>query len=244
MSENTLVEIINSPQVLIQLNAQLEKQSPQEILNWIKRHARQYDVLFSTAFGREGVCLIHMFSSILPKACIANLDTGYQFKETIQLKQKLERRYGLQFQIDHSTLNVEHYEKSHGGPVYKSNPDKCCFNRKVQVLRRVVPKFKIWVTAIRREQAKTRANAPIVSWDEQFSIIKVNPLVLWSKKEVLSYIKIHKIPYNTLYDQGYQSIGCWPCTNTSSENEDERRGRWKNKEKTECGLHYPSENTK
>jgi phosphoadenosine phosphosulfate reductase len=107
---------------------------------------------------------------------------------------------------------VEEYEQQHGGPLYRTKPDQCCFDRKVKVLERAVVGMHAWASAIRRDQSPDRANAPIVGWDKKFSLVKVSPLANWTKKDVWGFITEHDIPYNPLHDQGYTSIGCWPCT--------------------------------
>jgi phosphoadenosine phosphosulfate reductase len=104
-------------------------------------------------------------------------------------------------------------------------------------LRRRLAGFESWISSIRREQTPHRARAPIVSWDAKFDVVKVSPLANWTKKEVWAFITKHQIPYNPLHDQGYPSIGCWPCTRAVAEGDDERAGRWAGFNKTECGLH-------
>jgi phosphoadenosine phosphosulfate reductase len=132
---------------------------------------------------------------------------------------------------------VEEYEKLHGGPLYRTNPDQCCYDRKVKVLTRAIAGMHAWASAIRRDQSPDRANAPIVGWDKKFNLVKVSPLANWTKQKVWGFIEKHKIPYNPLHDQGYTSIGCWPCTRPVLLGEDERAGRWSGFAKKECGLH-------
>jgi phosphoadenosine phosphosulfate reductase len=134
-------------------------------------------------------------------------------------------------------VTVEAYEAANGGPVYKSDPNRCCGERKIAVLRRAALGKYAWASAIRRDQSPDRAQAPIVGWDNKFHLVKVSPLANWTKKKVWDRISAQKIPYNPLHDQGYTSIGCWPCTRPVSFGEDERAGRWSGTEKKECGLH-------
>ncbi len=132
---------------------------------------------------------------------------------------------------------VEQYETLHGGPLYKTKPDQCCFDRKVTVLRQAAVGFDAWMSGIRRDQSSDRAAAPIVGWDKKFGLVKISPLANWTKKDVWKLISQENIPYNPLHDQGYTSIGCWPCTRAILFGEDERAGRWSGTAKTECGLH-------
>jgi len=214
----------------------LETAQPQEILRWVTgRFAPRFTM--ATAFGPEGMVLIHMLAEIAPATPIFNLDTGYQFKETLELREEVKRRYGIVVELKRAETSVEEYERQHGGPVYRTNPDQCCFDRKVKVLQKAVIGMHAWASAIRRDQSPDRARAPIVGWDKKFSLVKVSPLANWTKKEVWGFITKHDIPYNPLHDQGYTSIGCWPCTRAVLLGEDERAGRWSGSAKTECGLH-------
>src|SRR5262245_32732696 len=217
-------------------NERLEGAEPQEILRWAtERFAPRFTM--ATAFGPEGMVLIHMLAEIAPETPIFNLDTGYQFQETLELREQVKRRYGIAVEMKRADTTVEEYERQHGGPVYRTNPDQCCFDRKVKVLEQAVVGMHAWASAIRRDQSPDRADAPIVGWDKKFSLVKVSPLANWTKQKVWGFITEHDIPYNPLHDQGYTSIGCWPCTRAVLLGEDERAGRWSGFAKTECGLH-------
>jgi phosphoadenosine phosphosulfate reductase len=134
---------------------------------------------------------------------------------------------------------VEEYEKEHGGPLHGMRPDQCCHDRKVLPLRWAVERIEplAWISAIRRDQTADRGKAAVVQWDAKFNLVKVNPLLNWTKKDVWSFIAKHEVPYNPLHDRGYPSIGCWPCTRAVAPGEDDRAGRWAGKVKKECGLH-------
>jgi phosphoadenosine phosphosulfate reductase len=217
-------------------NERLEAASPQDILRWVtNRFAPRFTM--ATAFGPEGMVLIHMLAEIAPQTPIFNLDTGYQFKETLELREEVKRRYGISVEMKRAETSVEEYERQNGGPVYRTNPDQCCFDRKVKVLQQAVVGMHAWASAIRRDQSPDRAAAPIVGWDKKFNLVKVSPLANWTKQKVWAFITEHDIPYNPLHDQGFTSIGCWPCTRAVLLGEDERAGRWSGFAKTECGLH-------
>ena len=228
-----------TPEVLAELSArsaELESSTPQEILRWaIDRFAPKFTM--ATAFGPEGMTLIHMLAEIAPDTPIFNLDTGYQFQETLDMQQRIVDRYGIEVEMKRPELSVEQYEAQHGGPVYESNPNQCCFDRKIKLLHEAAHGMHAWASAIRRDQSPDRAQAPIVGWDKKFNLVKVSPLANWTKKEIWRLITDHDIPYNPLHDQGYTSIGCRPCTRAVLFGEDERAGRWSGTAKTECGLH-------
>jgi phosphoadenosine phosphosulfate reductase len=191
----------------------------------------------ATAFGPEGCVIIHMLAQVEPRTHVFNLDTGYQFKETLELRERIRQRYGIEVELKQPELSVDEYERQHGGPVYKANPDQCCMDRKVKVLEQAALGWKAWMSGIRRDQSPDRAKAPIVGWDKKFGLVKLSPLANWTKQQVWKLITDEQIPYNPLHDQGYPSIGCWPCTRSVMFGEDERAGRWSGSAKTECGLH-------
>ncbi|MCB9926900.1 MAG: phosphoadenylyl-sulfate reductase [Planctomycetaceae bacterium] len=215
---------------------ELESATPQEILRWtVDRFAPHFTM--ATAFGPEGMTIIHMLAEIAPATPIFNLETGYQFKETLELRERVKDRYGIEIEYRRPELTVEQYESLHGGPLYKTNPDQCCADRKIKLLHDAVVGKHAWASAIRRDQSPDRARAAIVGWDKKFGLVKVSPLANWTKSDVWKLITDHDIPYNPLHDQGYTSVGCWPCTRAVMFGEDERAGRWSGFKKTECGLH-------
>jgi phosphoadenosine phosphosulfate reductase len=215
---------------------ELENSTPQDILRWaVRRFAPHFTM--ATAFGAEGMTIIHMLAEIAPETPIFNLETGYQFAETLELRERVKQRYGIEVEYKRPDLPVEQYEELHGGPLYRKQPDQCCRDRKLSVLVKAVQGKHAWASAIRRDQSPDRAKAPIVGWDRKFGLVKVSPLANWTKQDVWKMITDHDIPYNPLHDQGYLSIGCWPCTRAVMFGEDERAGRWSGSAKTECGLH-------
>ena len=214
----------------------LAQATPQEILRWAVRvfHPR---LTMATAFGAEGCCIIHMLAEIEPRVRIFNLDTGYQFPETLELRERIKRRYGIEVEYVRPEMTVAEYEAEHGGPLSGIRPDQCCHDRKLVPLRRAVEGYDAWISAIRRDQTKERAVANIVQWDAKFQLVKINPLLTWTKTDVWEFVLRHEIPYNPLHDQGYPSIGCRPCTAPVRPGEDDRAGRWAGTLKKECGLH-------
>lgn len=217
-------------------NAELTGKPPEEVLRWAVAQFQPH-LLMATAFGVEGCCLIHMLADIDPSVRVINLETGYQFPETHALREQLRERYGIAVEYILPELDVPAYEAKHGGPLYVLNDRQCCQERKIQPLKRAIVGHTAWISAIRADQTADRAVASVVHWDSKFGLVKVNPLLTWTRREVWNYRFKHDVPYNPLYDQGYASIGCWPCTQPVSEGDDERAGRWQGKGRKECGLH-------
>lgn len=221
---------------LAQWSRRFEGAPPEDILAWaVERYFPRFTM--ATGLGPEGCVIISMLAKIEPRVYVFNLDTGYQFRETLELRERIAAKYGIVVDLQRPELSVPEYEAMHGGPLYRTNPDRCCFDRKVMVLHRVAANFDAWATGIRRDQSPTRANAPIVGWDKKFGLVKINPLACWTKADVWRRIMAEGVPYNPLHDQGYPSIGCWPCTRPVLPGQDERAGRWSGTAKTECGLH-------
>lgn len=219
-----------------QVPIDIERYTAPEILEWsVAAYGRGLTV--ATAFGAEGCVLIDMVSKIDPSIRVFNLDTGYQFPETLELRERVKERYGIAVEMVQPEESVEEWERQNGGPVYRSEPDRCCAARKLAPLRAALKGYTAWVAAIRRDQTRARAAAGIVDWDTRYNVVKIHPLANWSREDVWAYIRAHDVPYNPLHDQGYPSIGCWPCTKPVIEGEDERAGRWVGFAKTECGLH-------
>jgi phosphoadenosine phosphosulfate reductase len=210
--------------------------SPQAILQWAVETFGS-KLTMATAFGAEGCCLIHMLAEIGPDVRIFNLDTGYQFAETLELRERIRRRYGTDVELVRPELTVAEYEQEHGGPLYRHRPDQCCYDRKMVPLRKAVIGYEAWISAIRRDQTADRGAARVMEWDAKFNLVKVNPLLKWTRKDVWNFVFKHDVPYNPLHDQGFPSIGCQPCTAAVEAGGDERSGRWAGTAKKECGLH-------
>ncbi len=214
----------------------LESAEPPEIIRWAARRFGDR-LTMATAFGPEGCAIIHWLAAVAPDTHVFNLETGYQFKETLELRDRLAKRYGIEVVLEYPDTTVEEYERLHCGPLYRTDSNRCCGDRKIAVIRRVLARFDAWMSGIRRDQSTDRAATPIVGWDHKFGVVKISPLANWTKAKVWDLIVRENIPYNPLHDQGYMSIGCWPCTRSITADEDERAGRWSGTAKTECGLH-------
>jgi phosphoadenosine phosphosulfate reductase len=157
------------------------------------------------------------------------LDTQYHFAETLWYVEQVRERYDLNLRVIEPQIAPDN--------LWQLDPDECCAMRKVEPLARALEGKSAWLTGLRRDEAPTRANAPIVGFDVGRGIVKVNPIAPWTHDEIDGYIADRGLPVHPLRDKGYPSIGCWPCTNPVKEGDDPRAGRWTNSGKLECGLH-------
>jgi phosphoadenosine phosphosulfate reductase len=180
-------------------------------------------LVLACSFQKEESVLIDMLMRVAPDARVFTIDTGVLFPETYAVWKQVEDRYGLK---------VEVYDASNPDRPWTGG-DHCCGANKVAALEEALAGVDAWITGIRREQAPTRANAQHVEQDEKRGIVKFNPLAEWTDKDVWNYISKHDLPYHPLHNQGYDSIGCAPCTLPGAG----REGRWADTDKVECGIH-------
>ncbi len=221
------------------LSDSFEAKQPWDVLAYALNAYRQRIVL-ACSFGAEDVALVDMVHRIDPETPLFYLDTDFLFPETLEVRDRIIARYGLKpaqvIQMK-PLLTPEQQVARHGDALWASRPDQCCEIRKIEPLTRVLSQYGAWITGIRRDQAPTRANAGLIEWDTKFNLIKINPLARWTSEQVWMYLQLHEVPYNTLHDRNYPSIGCTHCTAPVLPGDDPRSGRWKNFGKTECGLH-------
>lgn len=200
-------------------------------------------VVFSTSMGYEDQVITHLiFSNNLPVS-VFTLDTGRLFNETYSVLNSTLSKYKKPVSVYYPQTQAVEQLVTGKGPLsfYESidNRKECCFIRKVEPLQRALKGMSIWVTGIRAGQSGNRQDMPSLEWDEVNNIIKFHPILNWTLEEVKGYITQHHIPYNSLHDKGFVSIGCAPCTRAITEGEDFRAGRWwwELNDKKECGLH-------
>jgi phosphoadenosine phosphosulfate reductase len=216
-------------------NSRLNGSSPQEIIRFF---AEEFPgrIAFATSLGAEDQVIAEMIAGIEPDMKILTLDTGRLFQETYDL-------LGLNIEVCFpDAMDVEEMVNSRGINLFYDNVENrklCCFIRKTEPLTRALQGMDSWICGLRRDQSVTRQEIKAVEWDNIQKKIKVNPLVNWNLEQVWDYIHAQKIPYNTLHDKGYPSIGCLPCTRAVLPGEDIRAGRWwwESPENRECGLH-------
>ena len=197
----------------------------------------------TSSFQAECVVLVHMLIEQRPEIPVLFLETGYHFPETLEYRDKMTRDWKLNLVNLAAKQSVADQEKQFG-ILNQTEPNKCCGLRKVEPLFDGLANYDIWFTALRREQSPTRANLQPV---EPFklpvgkTLEKVSPLAAWTNRDVWSYLSRNSIPALSLYDQGYTSIGCKPCTNLPLEPGNARSGRWKGQDKLECGIHIQAD---
>lgn len=203
------------------------------------------NIVFSSSLSAEDQVITEMIASLKSNIQIFTLDTGRLFQETYDLIQKTQSRYKLPIRVMFpDARRVEKMVAEKGiNLFYESveNRKACCQVRKIEPLRRALKGMHAWITGIRQEQSSTRESNQLVEWDSNHNLIKINPLLLWTEKQIWDYIGKKDIPYNKLHDKGYKSIGCLPCTRAVASGEDSRSGRWwwEAGGHKECGLHKP-----
>jgi phosphoadenosine phosphosulfate reductase len=198
---------------------------------------------FSTSMGAEDQVITRMLADLGLPVKIFTLDTGRLFQETYELIQITQARYHLPIEIYFpDSREVEKMVNEKGINLFYDsieNRKRCCNVRKIEPLQRALQGMEIWITGLRKEQSVTREAIEMVGWDEDVNLIKINPLCEWTHDQVWQMVREEKIPYNTLHDKGFPSIGCLPCTRAILHGEPIRAGRWwwEDSDLKECGLH-------
>lgn len=217
--------------------ARLEGGTAQEILRWAFDRYDASLVLACSFGGPTGMVLLDMVMALRPDTPVVYLDTGLLFPETYALVEQVAERYNIQPLAVHPALSVAAQAVQHGEALWERDPDRCCSIRKVAPQQEFLKGYAGWITGLRRDQASTRRETPVVGWDARFGLAKIAPLAAWSEDDVWEYIWAHEIPYNPLHDSGFPSLGCTHCTRPVAPGEDLRAGRWSKHMKIECGLH-------
>lgn len=213
-------------------------ETPREIVAWaLETYER---VAVASSFQAESTVVAHLATRIRPDIPVLFLETGFHFEQTLAFKERLAGRLGLNVVELRGELSVAEQEREHGPRLYERDPVRCCDLNKVRPLDAALAGYDAWLTGLRRDSAPTRAEAPVVDEYRAASgrvLAKVNPVAAWSRQQVWGYLKEHDLPHHPLYDLGYASIGCAPCTRALFTGEDERAGRWAGVDKVECGIH-------
>jgi phosphoadenosine phosphosulfate reductase len=217
--------------------------SPEEVLRWAYERFPRLAIVAS--FQAESSVLIDMASRIRPDVSVLTLDTGRLPQATHDMIDRVRDQYSIDVQVvAPDAADLQYMVGRHGVNLFYTSSDlrrHCCEVRKSRPLTRALHGYDAWVTGVRRQQAATRMQTAVVALDpEHKGLTKIAPLAAWSKDQVWAYIREHELPYHALYDQGYTSIGCAPCTRATTAGEDERAGRWwwEQNEVKECGLHW------
>jgi phosphoadenosine phosphosulfate reductase len=212
-----------------------ESASPQEIVRWAVETFGDGLSVGASFGGASGMAILHMVASLKPNVHVFVLDTDYLFEETQETMRRSVPALGLtNMRVYKSELTHEEQAAKHGSALWMRDPDLCCELRKIAPNRVALTGKTAWVSGLRRDQSEGRADTPIVSWNQKFGVVKLNPLATWTEKQTWEYVMANDIPYNPLLDQGYTSIGCFNCTLPGVQG---RAGRWQGFEKDECGLH-------
>ncbi|GAA2861151.1 phosphoadenylyl-sulfate reductase [Pseudonocardia halophobica] len=189
------------------------------------------------ASNMQDAVLVDLAAKARPGVEILFLETGYHFAETIGTRDAVEQVYDVRMVNAQAAQSVAEQDAAEGKDLWSRDPNRCCALRKVAPLQDTLAKYDAWVTGVRRVEAPTRANTPLVTYDEKFGLVKINPIAAWSDEEMEQYIADHGILVNPLVGAGYPSIGCAPCTAKPLPGADPRSGRWAGTSKIECGLH-------
>jgi phosphoadenosine phosphosulfate reductase len=219
-----------------QLNSWLAGQSLESLLQWgLSTFGDKLALV--TSFGPTGMVILDHLARLSPGIKVITIDTDFLFEETYALGEQVQRRYPIQLEIRKSALTPAAQAEAYQPALWQANPDLCCYLRKVLPLAEVLAHYEAWLTGLRRDQSATRAEAPLVAWDNKYQLVKINPLAHWTRSQVWRYLLENNVPYNRLHDQGYASIGCTHCTQAAAASTHERAGRWQGHNKVECGLH-------
>ena len=233
------MQTLLSPKAVDELNQRFERAQPIDILRWAFEESGLERVAIASAFQAEGTVIIHMATTIRPDIPILFLETGFQFAETLAFKEHLIEEFHLNVVDLVGMHTVEQQAAEYGPRLYERAPERCCDLNKVQPMFHALRELDAWITAFRRDSSPTRANAPIL---DQYELepgrlmVKINPVATWTRSQVWRYLEEENLPHNPLYDLGYSSIGCAPCTRAHFQGEPERAGRWAGLSKWECGI--------
>ncbi|MGJ3403197.1 phosphoadenylyl-sulfate reductase [Glutamicibacter sp. Je.9.36] len=191
----------------------------------------------AVACSMADAVLPHLVCAQLPKVDVLFLETGYHFAETHGTRDEVARTLDVNIVDVLPALTVAEQDAKFGKDLFSRDPAACCQLRKMDPLAKSLSGYSAWFTGVRRDEAETRINTPLVAFDEKHGLVKFNPVAPWSFDQLIDYATAHQVPVNLLLSNGYPSIGCQPCTRPVAEGEDPRAGRWAGLNKTECGIH-------
>jgi len=224
--------------------AELEGASATDLLRWtdenfggVRGPRSSATCNYVVASNMQDAVLVDMAAKVRPGVPVMFLDTGYHFVETIGTRDAIEAVYDIRVLNVTPEHTVAEQDQLLGKDLFARQPNECCRLRKVAPLSKALSGYSAWVTGLRRVEAPTRANAPLISFDEAFHLVKINPLAAWTDDDMQAYMDENDVLVNPLVYEGYPSIGCAPCTAKVVEGADPRSGRWQGLSKTECGLH-------
>ena len=203
-------------------------------LKWLFSKYKINDILITSSFGTLSAVLLSIAKKIEPNIQVSFIDTGFHFEETWSYIEILKRHLDFHVKVYRNTS--EQFTETYSTKPYLVNPISCCQYHKADVLYEIIKNKKIWVSGIQSYQTLKRRNENIINY-HQTGILKFNPLIDWSYDDMIDYLKLEKLPFHPLFEKGFQSIGCKPCTQKTINQNDQRSGRWVGSTQTECGLH-------
>jgi len=215
-------------------SVELEEASAEEIVRWA---VDTFGARFCVTSSMADAVLTHLVSRVAPGVDVVFLDTGLHFNETLEVRDEVRRTLPVRVLSVRPELTVGQQDGIYGPRMFHRDPDQCCHIRKVEPLERALHGYDAWATGLRRDESPSRAFTEVVSYERSRGKVKVAPLARWSTQDVDDYIARYDIPVNQLLNDGYGSVGCWPCIRRTGRGEDPRAGRWAMFDKTECGLH-------
>lgn len=218
-----------------QRSQEFESKTPQEIIQWAVETFFP-EIAMSSSFQTQSMPLLHMVATIDRNVPIFFLDTGYHFWETLIFREWIASEWHLNIVDLYRDHRWDVFARQHTRTLPVEDPNLCCYLHKVQPMQKALKDVKAWISGIRRDQTSVRAHAKILELQED-GLLKINPLLNWTKADVTQYMEEFKLPEHPLFKQGYRSIGCAPCTVAIGVDDDERAGRWAGRGKSECGLH-------
>lgn len=216
-------------------NARFEQASPEVILDWAWNELGP-NVAASSSFQTQSVPLLHLISDTCPDLPIIFLDTGFHFPETLRFRDDLVERFGLNVEVVHPEIEKSELFERYGDAPYRTDPDLCCHINKVEPMQRALEGRNAWINGVRKDQTEQREQLEVLRWTSR-DILRVHPMLSWTSRDVWTYINERDLPVHPLFEEGYVSIGCAPCTRPPTGEDGEREGRWGGTPKTECGLH-------
>ncbi|HSJ90233.1 MAG TPA: phosphoadenylyl-sulfate reductase [Anaerolineales bacterium] len=217
------------------LSEAFETKTPQEIICWAV-DTFWPQVALSSSFQTQSVPLLHMAWTVRRDILIFFLDTGYHFWETHMFRERLASHYQLNVLDIYRDARWDEFARERTRSLPVDDPNLCCYIHKVEPMQRALKDMKAWISGIRRDQTSVRAQAKILELQDD-GLLKINPLLNWTKEDIRKYSEEQRLPAHPLFQHGYRSIGCAPCTIAVGLNDDERAGRWTGRDKIECGLH-------
>ncbi|HIF63373.1 MAG TPA: phosphoadenylyl-sulfate reductase [Deltaproteobacteria bacterium] len=219
-----------SPSRLAELNDQFESASPEQILGWAVTEFPE-DIILTCSFQHDGVVLAHMLRTIKPDIPVVFIETRFHFAETLKYRDNIVKLLGLNLRQLEAEMSADEFRAKHSDNLYDRDPDLCCQINKVEPLRKALAGTSAWINGRRRNQTEERAAMGHV--ELAGSVVKINPLARWTSKDTYKYLNCHRLPEHPLFERGYASIGCAPCTSLG----EARSGRWAGSNKRECGIH-------